>query len=345
VRRVALFSLWLITVCPNLMAAEFKGLYRMDVAVQSKDESTRNEDIRRALEFVLKRLVRSDAMQSKAIGAMLEKPDRFVLQYEYISKSTADTPLDYLRVDFDSPRINDTLRKSNISPWGEQRPEMLVWLSTEDNSEKAIFAADQMPELDRALRAAAEENGLPVTVPLWDLTDQQSLSFEDFETGNGERIRQASARYETEAVLAGRLSHKPDGTWDAVWRLYLRNIEETWQGNAPDVPAALRSGIAGAYTRLAERFIPRTTRETVLELKVVGLSSLDAIDRAAGYVSRLSQVKKLEMMRVDADHALFKLYVLGDRASMEETLALGRVLRPAANEDRQFSGLTYQLAE
>ncbi|WP_119629593.1 DUF2066 domain-containing protein [Methylocaldum marinum] len=327
------------------MAAEFKGLYRTDVAVQSKDESTRNEDIRRALEQVLKRLVRSDAMQSKAVGAMLEKPEQFVLQYEYISKPSADTPLDYLRVDFDSPRLNDALRKSNISPWGEQRPEVLVWLSIEENSEKSIFAADQMPEMDRTLRAAAGENGLPVTAPLWDLTDQQNLNFEDFETGNGERIRQASARYESDAVLAGRLSHEPDGTWDAVWRLYLQNIEETWQGNSPDAPAAIRSGIAGVYSRLAERFIPRTTRETILELKVFGLSSLGAIDRAASNLSGLSQVRKLEMLGVDADYALFKLYVRGDRASLEETLALGRVLRPVANEDRQFSGLTYQLAE
>jgi len=345
VRLVALISLWLIMVYPNLMAAEVKGLYRMDVAIQSKDESTRNEDIRRALEQVLKRLVRTDAMQSKAIRSMLDKPDHFVLQYEYITKSTADTPLDYLRVDFDSPRINDTLRQSNISPWGEQRPEVLVWLSIEDNAEKSIFVADQMPEIDRALRATAEENGLPVTVPLWDLTDQQSLSFDDLEIGNGERVRQASARYETDAVLAGRLSHRPEGTWDATWRLYCQNLDETWQGNFPDLPEALRSGTSKTYTRLAERFIPRTTQETSLELKVVGLSSLDAIGRATAYLNRLPQVKKLEWIGVDADHASFKLYVLGDRASLEEALALGRVLIPVANEDRQFSGLTYQLAE
>lgn len=344
-RLVALTSLWLIMLCPNLMAAEIKGLYRMDVAVQSKDESTRSEDIRRALELVLKRLVRTDAMQSKAVRAMLEKPDQFVLQYEYITKSPGGTPLDYLSVDFDPARIKNTLRESNISPWGEQRPEVLVWLSIEDNAQKSIFVADQMTEVDRALRAAAEEDGVPVTLPLWDLTDQQSLSLDDLETGNGERIRQASVRYETDAVLAGRLSHRPDGTWDASWRLYLQNMDETWQGNFPDLSGAFRSGTSGVYTRLVERFIPRTSQVTTLELKVVGLSSLDAIDRATAYLSRLSQVEKLEWLGVDADHALFKLYVLGDRKSLEEALALGRVLRPVANEDRHFSGLTYQLAE
>lgn len=344
-RLVALVSLWFITLCPSLMAAEIKGLYRMDVAVQSKDESTRNEDIRKALELVLKRLVRTDAMQSKAVRAMLEKPDQFVLQYEYITKPTASAPLDYLSVDFDPPRIKNTLREANISPWGEQRPEVLVWLSIEDNAQESMFVADQMPEIDQALRAAAEENGVPVTLPLWDLTDQQGLNLDDLVTGNGERIRQASARYETDAVLAGRLSHRPEGSWDASWRLYLQNMDETWQGNFPDLSGAFRSGTSGAYTRLAERFIPRTTQETTLELKIVGLSSLDAIDRATAYLSRLPQVEKLEWLGVDADHALFKLSVLGDRKSLEESLALGRVLRPVANEDRHFSGLTYRLAE
>ncbi len=317
----------------------------MDVAVQSKDESTRIEDIRRALELVLKRLVRIDAMQSKAVRAMLEKPDQFVLQYEYVTKSTGGTPLDYLSVDFDPSRIKNTLRESNISPWGEQRPEVLVWLSIEDNTQKSMFVADQMPEVDRALHAAAEENGVPVTVPLWDLTDQQSLSLDDLETGNEERIRQASLRYETDAILAGRLSHRLDGTWDASWRLYLQNMDATWQGNFSDLPGAFRSGTSGVYTRLAERYIPRTSQVTTLELKVVGLSSLDAIDRATAYLSRLSQVEKLEWLGVDADHAVFKLYVLGDRTSLEEVLALGRVLRPVADQDRHFSGLTYQLAE
>lgn len=344
-RLVALVSLWLVTVCPNLMAAEVKGLYRMEVAAQSKDESARDEDIRKALEQVLKRLVRTDVMPSKTIRSMLEKPDRFVLQYEYETKSDGNAPRDYLRVDFDSSRINDALRESNIGSWGEQRPEVLVWLSIEDNAEKSIFAAEQMPEIDRALRAAAEENGLSVTAPLWDLTDQQNLNPDDVDAGREERIRQASARYETDAVLAGRLSHKPEGTWDAAWRLYLQNRDETWQGNFPDLPEALRSGTAGTYARLAERFIPRTAQETILELKVVGLSSLDAIDRATAYLSRMSQVKKLEWEGVDADSALFKLYILGDRTALEEALALGRVLRPVANDDRQFSGLTCQLAE
>jgi len=345
VRLVALVSLWLITVCSNVIAAEVKGLYRTDVAVQSKDESTRNEDIRRALEQVLKRLIRTDVLQSKAIRSMLEKPDRFVLQYEYTTKSDADTPLDYLRVDFDSSRLKDTLRERGITPWGEQRPEVLVWLSIMDNSEKSIFVPEQMPEIDRSLRAAAEENGLPVTVPLWDLTDQQGVSPNDLETGNAERVRQASARYETDAVLVGRLSHRPEGDWEAIWRLYLLNLDQTWQGRFPDLREALRSGSSGVYTRLAERFIPRTTQETTLELEVVGLSSLDQIDRAAAYLSGLSQVKRLEWMGVEADHAMFKLYILGERASLEETLALGRVLRPFASDDQRFSGLTYRLAE
>ena len=120
-RLVALVSLWFITLCPSLMAAEIKGLYRMDVAVQSKDESTRNEDIRKALELVLKRLVRTDAMQSKAVRAMLEKPDQFVLRTN-TSPPTASAPLDYLSVDFDPPRNQEHLARSEHQPLGGTAP-------------------------------------------------------------------------------------------------------------------------------------------------------------------------------------------------------------------------------
>ena len=138
---------------------------------------------------------------------------------------------------------------------------MLVWLSIEDNAQESMFVADQMPEIDQALRAAAEENGVPVTLPLWDLTDQQGLNLDDLVTGNGERIRQASARYETDAVLAGRLSHRPREVGMQAGGFTSRIWMRLGKGTSPISPEH-SIGTSGAYTRLAERFIlaPRKKR-------------------------------------------------------------------------------------
>jgi hypothetical protein len=323
-------------------AVEMADLYRADIVVQTKDEAARAEAFRRGLTQVLQRVIRAGDMSSGTVKSLLAKPEAVVLQFEYPGETREGRPI--LRVDFDRARIADLLGKRGIGVWGAERPDILVWIAIEDNQPPRIFSQEQNPDLDRLLNDRAAEYGLSVTVPLGDLTDEQALNAGDIAAGNGERIRAASARYETPVVLAGRLASKPGGM-DADWRLYQGTREERWSGKSKDLREAMSAGVTELYTRLAASSIPRSLEVSTLALRVAGIASLDDADRVTAYLSKLSPVTKVEWQAAGSDDASFRVSVRGGREMLEQTLALGALLRPDSGDSQGFSGLTYRMVK
>lgn len=326
---------WLLSLVTASQATEVPDLYGIELPVASKDASALSENLRRAMNQVMVRLVRTEDFGSAAVRAILAKPEPYILQYEFI-------PGPILAVDFDSNRLDGELRKRGIQVWGAQRPEILVWLAVDDNGRQQVFDADAMPQLDSALRMLADRTGLPVNVPLGDLADEQSLNAGDILSGTAGRILTASERYEPEAILAGRLVHQPTGSWQSAWRLLQGEREERWNGESPSLSEAAAVGLSGTYSRLAARYIPRTAQASNLELRVVGINSLDDANRAAGYLGGLSPVAKVELLSVGADEASFRLNVRGGRDLLTQTLAAGRRLKPVLDSESGASGATYR---
>lgn len=331
--------------CSALPAVDLTGLYRADVAVAGRDEAARAQAFRRGLEQVLRRVVRTEDLGSAAMRTVLAKPEACVLQFEYTGGYRDGNPV--LSVDFDPDRVRQLLHKQGIDVWGSERPEVLAWISLEDSQPPRILNPEAMPDLDRLLQELAADAGLPLILPLGDLEDEQSLNPGDIATGNVGRILGASARYETPAILAGRLTRKAGGGFQADWRLYRGQREEVWQIQAGDLRGALNSGLAGVHARLAGQLIPPRTGGTAsLELRVVGIASLDDSNRVAAYLGKLTPVTKVELLSVGAEDASFRLGVRGGRAMLEDTLAAGKLLRPATDEaiEPDAPRLTYRLA-
>ena len=337
------FSVWGLLLSQGLFAAEVAGLYRAEVAVAGRDEAGRTRAIRQGLEQVMRRVVPVDDLGSKGVRAVLAKPEACVLQYEYTGAYRYGNPV--LQVDYDGDRIRQLLRKQGIETWGPERPEILIWLTLEDERPARFIGADTLPDLEDMLGELADEDGLAVTLPLGDLVDEQSLIAADIDAGNGERIREASARYETPAILTGRLAKKPGGI-QGDWSLYRGSREDTWQTPpAADLRGALNSGLAGTYARLAAQLVPRSGSTATVELRVVGIASLEDSDRVSAYLGHLSPVTRAELLSVGAGDASFRLRVRGGQKMLEDNLAAGTLLRPASDEGLGLEPvpLTYRL--
>ena len=349
-RRIAiLLLLSFLTVWTPTQAAEIRTLYQAEVVATGKDEVARDQDIRRGLQLVLGRVISPDALASRAAAGILDQSMDYVLAYEYVRKPAPDdasAKTGVLRISFDQTRLGQVLRKNGIRVWSEQRPEILVWLAVGDPQGHELFRPEVMPEIDRELRQAAAQWGLPVALPMLDLTDQQNLSVEDLWSGKEERIQAAASRYETAVVLAGQLARSAENIWEAQWRLYRPDAKPAnWQGQFPSLAEAMQAGWGGTYGKLAEAYIPKTQKATQLELKVTGMSSLADVSRVANYLGSLSLVKTVEWLRVEPTQAVFKLVIRGNRSALQQAFALGKVLRPARVDDQGFSGMNYQLLQ
>lgn len=347
--RLLFFSLLCLMFVTPVLAGEMRALYEAEVVATGTDETARNQDIRSALQLVLGRVITPAALTSRTAAGMLDSAVNYVLSYRYASRPSADNPAvktDVLEVTFDQIRLTDILRQKGISVWSEQRPDTLVWLVIGDAQRQEWFTPEQMPEIDRELRQAAIQKGLPLAFPLLDLTDQQGLTVEDLGSGADDRVRAVSARYEAAGVLAGRLIRSEANAWEFSWRFFTGDAAPTnTQGQFPSLGEAMRAGVATAYAKLAERFIPKTLSTTELQLRVTGISSLDDVSKISNYLGSLSLIKTVEWLSVQPTHAMLRLSVRGDRKALEEAFAVGRMLRPAEDQVSGFSGMNYQLVQ
>ncbi len=340
----AFLALSLLPFGSALKAVEVEGLYRAEVPAKSRDASARAEGLRAALGLALKRLLRPADLASKAARGVLAKPEDYLLEYEYAALGEAPNAPQVLRAEFDPARLNSALRKGGIEVWSAERPELLVWLALKDPQGKWSAATERLPEAERTLGELSTAIGLPFSLPLWDLADEQALPVESLDSADSARIRIAAQRYETDTILAGRLVQAGSG-WQADWRLVQDRTEQRWQSKAANLRDILASGLDGAAGRVAEQSMPRGVAVPVA-LKVIDIESLDDANRAAAYLERLALVAHVEWQGVGSGEASFKVTARGGRDALRRTLNLGRWLRPAEGEGGDSSGpLTYRVVK
>jgi hypothetical protein len=232
----------------------------------------------------------------------------------------------WMRFDPDAVRI--TLQQAALPVWGSARPTTLIWLAVEDGMQRSIVGEDEQSPLERALVKVASRRGIPVLLPLMDLEDERRLSFGDLWGGFAAPVRAASARYDTHAVLVGRIRHGSGGEWLARWTLYVGNRTARWRSGADTEAQLLGFGVNGLADRLAAQFaVPAgDTARSLVRIEVNGVRSLKAYARVRAYLRRLNPVLHVQTLAVRTAQADFRLEIRGDVGVLEQAIGLGRTL-------------------
>lgn len=319
-------------------AVEVPDLFNPEISVASRDEKNRPADLQRAMHRVLGRIVKPDALA--AAKALESDPERFVLRYEYAKESQQGVPGPVMRVEFDGQELRDALRARGHETFGPQRPEALLWLAIADEQGERLFDPDKAAELEAALLDLSDETGVPLATINNDPTDLEFIKPADLPRAAPERLRSASARYDSDVILAGRVTHTATTPWKADWRLLAGELDESWKAEAPEVVGVLQSALQGTYARLASRLVPPSGAAAQLEVRIDGILSLDDSNRAGDYLRGLSPVTKVEWVGLDGQTTVFKASVRGGRPWLDRSVALGRRLLPAT--DGAGSGARYR---
>lgn len=338
---------WFITVVVfvaafGAAAEEPESLFRTELAVASKDEASRDDNLRRALTMVLGRVIHRESMSSKPVGSMLLHPANYVDEFEYLSGKDA-TAGALMRVRFDEDAILRTLQRSGVRVWASSaRPDIVIWLWTFDPPGRQLVILHESPQFERPLALAAANRGLRWIAPLGDLTDQSSLSAADGESGNLQRIREATWRYESEFALVGELRRSGEQTWDASWRFVGLAGSDAWQARASDLDSALNAGVDGMFDRLVKLYAAAGQSSAVFELDVDGISSMQDAERCGAYLRSLPSVTRADWLKAEANRATWRLTVAGRPEAIVQMLSVSRSLRPVAAPGGQQSAVSYR---
>lgn len=310
----------------TVQAARLDDLFQAQVKAAGRDSASRNDALQRALQQVLVRVTgSSDGLQEPGARTLLQEPGRFIQQYGF-----AQTGPDVLNlwVQFDGIALAKEIRELGLPYWGADRPDVLVWLAVDNNGQRFLASEAAADAVAGAVRRAAQQRGLPVTLPLMDLQDQRAIEFTDVWGGFLGGIESASERYRPQVILIGKLDRtRAGGGWRSEWNLLGAASDRSWSGHAATLNQAVEQGIGDAAQWLALRYAVVAGDVGKRVLVVEGVRSLQDYARVYNYLSSLTPVDGVQVLRAAGDQVEFNLALnTGDR-NLLQVIRLGRTLQ------------------
>lgn len=305
-RLLALCGLSLFTL--NALAAPVPGLYQVREAVTSQQAAERERALLQALDTLILRLTGDpQAAARPELATLRETPQNLVSRYIYDDNT--------LVVNFDPSTTNAALRQLGLSLWGADRPELLVWWMT-DTPDGARLVGDAQESADW-LQGAARHRGLPVRLPLADLTEQMLITPDVLMAGDAQELRKVSVRYGVDALMAVRAQPVREG-WRGRWQVWIG--KDLLQGEAAgnSLPALGDAVLMAVQQRLAPRFV---VRGEVGGLVTLVVDHADLIRYAE--LERLLEPFKPRLAKVEGARLTYRLQTSPDQ--LRSQLALLRL--------------------
>lgn len=269
ITRVFVFAMSSLSL--PAFSAQLNDLYQVRSAVVSQQPEERTAALNHALDVLIVRLTGDPAApQSAALAELRKDPQQLVSQFG-VEGST-------LVVDFDPATTENSLRQAGLSLWGANRPQILVWWLDETDGSSTLVSDSQ--ELALPVQAAAQNRGLPISLPLADLQEQLVATPENLTASRPDALLPVSQRYAADALL-GVVAKSVDGHWQGQWRLWLGDSREQGTVEAADQAALADAVMLAVSLRLAPRFIiaPGTAQLLTLVVQNTDLQRLAELER------------------------------------------------------------------
>lgn len=289
-------------------AIEVPGLYTAQVAIDQEQDDPRAAAYETALAVVLLRVSGGQVADDPDLfEALFPNPAAYVVQFR-------PGPDDTLFVSFDGEAVEAVLRNAGQSIWGSDRPLTVIWLAVDwGGGEREILSAtddERDPRSinrNRLLRERildfAERRGLPVAFPLLDSEDLAKVSFSDVWGGFDEAIVEASARYETNSVLVGRVD--ADSVSLNRWTYHFGPERRSWFGE----PELVLSQVA--YILAAEFAIGGDEPLRAVRLNVSGITSVSSYGDIQAILRDVNVIDSYSIVEVAGDRISFDVRAHG----------------------------------
>ena len=183
-------------------------------------------------------------------------------------------------------------------------------------------------EIKRIIEEQAKLRGLPLRLPLYDLTDRANLSITDIWGNFEEAILSASSRYQTEAVLVGRVYRTSAKSWSGRWTLYTEGRQQNWQTSGDSLEVAMLPGVSQTAEILAQRYaqVDSALSSDQLRVHIKGVSALAAYMRVVKYLDSLDAITQVQPSSIDSDSVIFTLTSRRGQSAVSQAIGLGHTL-------------------
>ncbi len=345
-------------------AVEVKDLYQASVAINSQKSSDRAVALKKALAAVMLKVGGEKSVLNNAvIKKSLFKYQSYLNQYQYQQKSwqIVDTQGNekqlFLSASFNEEKINQLFQQANLPLWGSLRPQILLWLVDEQGLTRRVMSNSSASNLPFMVNEFSAQRGLPIMMPLMDLTDNHQIKVSDIWGRFQEPIKEASRRYLPEAIVVMRISNSSlvvsdnneleDSMSDCGllcaapltkeqnfvldWSLLDWNVikgqqkfSKQYQGTVPHT--LLLQGLSDITELIYQRYALSTTSQNDYVIEVANVDTLTTYVEVFNFLSNLSAVKSITLLNAKGNARRFELQLLGSEESLLASLKLNKKL-------------------
>ena len=336
--RLWMTALLCVIAAPTLQAAEIKNLYQAQVMVPDQGRESRAQAFSQALaQVVIKVTGLVDAPAREGIRVAMQKPDVLVSRYDYRKVDTGEgdqanrQPGFMLDVSFNRAAVNKLLHDNRLPLWGDNRPETLIWVASEERGGRQMLGAESPSTVVAALQKASDQWGVPLLYPLLDVEDGLSLSMAELWGLFPAPVVQASGRYGVDPVLAMRVY--PSGQDKVSGRVMFTFRGQVFNEDINDVTmdvfasralSLVASRLAAFYAILSDG-----SSEHPLRLQVDAVNDVHDYAGLLRYLENLTAVRTVMPVRVKGDTLTLDLVIDGSPEQVDAEISLDRNLARA----------------
>jgi hypothetical protein len=326
----------------RINAIEVENLYSAKVIVSSQSASDRNKALKKALRAVIVK-VGGKKIEHPLVSQAIKNYNKYVNQYQYLRNDNVI----YLNVSFNEEKINSLFKQSDLAIWGRLRPQVMVWVVEENGFTRNLLSSTSDSLIPNSIDEFSQLRGLPLTMPIMDLTDLSALTITDVWGRFALPVAQASTRYLAEAVVVIRISNsslmaEQDENNECQplcrakgsvldWSLmadaqdqYSQVFSEQYQGD--NVLLMLNRALSDITDIIYQQYALSTSNSNELNIDVANIASLEDLIAVSEFLSELSAVESVQLVSVHGSNRRFKLSLIGSQQALLASLKLSEEL-------------------
>ncbi|MCB1756622.1 MAG: DUF2066 domain-containing protein [Gammaproteobacteria bacterium] len=329
-----------------------EGRYLFEIAVRDQGNDEYQTAVRLGLGEVIARVAGNTAvLQRPEVQEALDSSGNFVDQYQYSRLDDASAISD---LPFATPSVKTSTEAAfmlvlSYSPEavgeliGQQDQSLgtsdsteastLFWMVVEKDGSSQIVGGDGQADVRARISELAAQVGLNAIFPLMDLQDHQALGVVDIRGGFEDRIRAASARYETDSVVTGLLKQENNELWLSSWTRFAGGGTSSFANNALNLDSVISSGVewVAQLARRDSAISGGTLRSaSSTQIWVGGIDSTERYVRVARLLEELPGVETITPSYMSGQGMMFSISPRLSVMQLQQNLARVSWLRQSA---------------
>lgn len=311
------------------LALPVEGLYGQEIVVQNQSEAERERAYRDAFAQVIVKVTGERRwLEHPQIRQAIPRASTYVAEVSYRTVMLEGL----IDVRFDQSLVDDLLNRADIPVWDRNRASVLLWVTVQGvDGRRTMLGSSTEHALLTQARDFASERGVPVLIPLLDLTDRRMVTVDQGWALDTAALRNVGERYGADSVLAGRLLITPANEVVGLWQFVFRDQVHVFDHVDNSVDTYMDLPLDTVTTRLAEHFglvLSEFEQEDEVVLRIEGVTSLASHTALMRYLESLSVVRDVNVSALRADTIELTLQLAGTRHHLTEFISLGRDLQP-----------------